>query len=86
MNIIYLIGDAGKHPLRNNSIDLLGSNNTFEHIYPDIRIPILIEFKQVGKRKGGVMSHFIDMSDHLVHSDKSINIYNFLQFSDRPWK
>lgn len=32
------------------------------------------------------MSHFIDMSDHFAHFDKSINIYNFLQFSDKQWK
>jgi hypothetical protein len=32
------------------------------------------------------MSHSIDMSDHFAHFDKSINIYNFLQFSDEQWK
>jgi hypothetical protein len=26
------------------------------------------------------------MSDHFAHFDTSINIYNFLQFSDRQWK
>ena len=32
------------------------------------------------------MSHFIDMSDHFAHFDKSITIYNFLRFSERQWK
>ena len=32
------------------------------------------------------MSHFIDMSDHFAHFDKTINIYNILQFSDTEWQ
>jgi len=86
LNITYLIEDARNLSLPDNSIDLVNSNNTFEHIYPDILIPILKEFKRVVKKPGGVMSHFIDMSDHFAHFDKSINIYNFLQFSDNQWK
>lgn len=86
LNIIYLIEDARKLPLPDNSIDLINSNNTFEHIYPDILVQILKEFKRVVKKEVGVMSHFIDMSDHFAHFDKSINIYNFLQFSDNQWK
>lgn len=86
LNITYLIEDARKLSLPDNSIDLVNSNNTFEHIYPNIIIPILKEFNRVVKKQGGVMSHFIDMSDHFAHFDKSINIYNFLQFSDNQWK
>jgi hypothetical protein len=86
LNITYLIEDARKLSLPDDSIDLVHSNNTFEHIYPDILIPVLKSFKRVVKKQGGVMSHFIDMSDHFAHFDKSINIYNFLQFSDKQWK
>jgi len=86
LHITYLIEDARELSLADNSIDLINSNNTFEHIYPDILIPILKEFKRIVKKNGGVMSHFIDMSDHFAHFDKSINIYNFLQFSDKQWK
>lgn len=86
LNITYLIEDARKLSLPDNSIDLVNSNNTFEHIYPVILIPILKEFRRVVKKQDGVMSHFIDMSDHFAHFDKSINIYNFLQFSDNEWK
>jgi hypothetical protein len=85
LNITYLIEDARKLSLPDNSIDLVNSNNTFEHIYPEILIPILKEFRRVVKKQGGVMSHFIDMSDHFAHFDKSINIYNFLQFSETKW-
>ncbi len=86
LNIVYLIEDARTLSLSNNSIDLINSNNTFEHIYTETLIPILEEFKRVLKIEKGVMSHFIDMSDHFAHFDKSINIYNFLQFTDKQWK
>ncbi|NUQ25585.1 MAG: class I SAM-dependent methyltransferase [Saprospiraceae bacterium] len=86
LKIEYLITDARKLPLPDNSIDLVNSNNTFEHIYPEILTPILKEFKRVVNKEHGVMSHFIDMSDHFAHFDHSINVYNFLQFTNRQWR
>lgn len=85
LNLTYLIEDARHLSLASNSIDFINSNNTFEHIYPHILLSILNDFKRVIK-KDGVMSHFIDMSDHFAHFDKTINIYNFLKFSDTKWK
>lgn len=85
LHLNYLIEDARKLSLESGSVDFINSNNTFEHIYPSILIPILKEFKRVVKREG-VMSHFIDMSDHFAHFDKSINIYNFLKYSDAKWQ
>lgn len=87
LNLIYLLEDARKLSLPDNSIDLINSNNTFEHIYPEILTGILSEFKRVVKKTDlGVMSHFIDMSDHFAHFDKTITIYNFLRYSDKKWK
>ena len=80
-----IIGDARKTDLESASIDLICSNNTFEHIPENILEDILKEFKRVLK-PGGVMSHFIDMTDHFAHFDSSITIYNFLKYSDRKWK
>lgn len=85
LNLEYLIQDARHLELPDNSVDLVNSNNTFEHIYPEILFSILKDFKRVVNKEHGVMSHFIDMSDHFAHFDKSINIYNFLQFSDKQW-
>ncbi len=85
LNIIYLIGDARKMNLESDTIDLITSNNTFEHIYLDKLLPILIEFERVLK-KGGVSSHFIDLCDHFSYLDKEITIYNFLKFSDFQWQ
>ena len=84
INIYPIVGDARKIDMPSASIDLINSNNTFEHIYPAILIPILKEFKRL-LTKDGVMSHQIDMSDHFAHLDKSITIYNFLQYSDEQW-
>lgn len=84
LNLTYMVKDARKLPFENESIDLVNSNNTFEHIYPEILTPILKEFKRIVKREG-LQSHAIDMSDHFAHFDKSINIYNFLRFSDSRW-
>ena len=84
LGITYLIEDARKMSLRDQSIEYITSNNTFEHVYPDILKDILIDFKRVLKRNG-VMSHFIDMSDHFAHMDSTINIYHFLQFSQKKW-
>ncbi|MCO5249226.1 MAG: class I SAM-dependent methyltransferase [Chitinophagales bacterium] len=86
LNIVYLIEDAENLSLTDNSIDLVNSNNTFEHIYPNTLIPILKELRRIVNKQSGIMSHFIDMSDHFAHFDKSINIYNFLQYNDKQWK
>jgi ubiquinone/menaquinone biosynthesis C-methylase UbiE len=81
----YHVADARKIPFKDRSFDLITSNNTFEHIYPETLQGILLEFKRLCK-KGGVMSHFIDLSDHFAHMDASITIYNFLKFSNTQWK
>ena len=85
LNITYLVEDARQLSLNDQSIDLITSNNTFEHIYFQILKPILLEFKRV-LNQAGLMSHFIDMSDHFAHLDQNITIYHFLQFSPKQWQ
>jgi SAM-dependent methyltransferase len=84
MHIKTTVGDARKMIFADGRIDLINSNNTFEHIPEFILAGILKEFKRVLK-PDGVMSHQIDMSDHFAHLDKSITIYNFLQYTDAQW-
>jgi len=84
-HIVYLVMDARKLSLPDASIDLITSNNTFEHVYPEVLEGILQKLKSLSK-SGGVMSHAIDLSDHYAHIDKGITIYNFLRFSDAQWK
>lgn len=85
INIKYLLKDARHTGLTAKSFDIISSNNTFEHIYPEILEGILKEFKRL-VRNGGIMSHAIDMSDHFAHFDRSINVFNFLRYSDKQWK
>jgi ubiquinone/menaquinone biosynthesis C-methylase UbiE len=80
-----LLEDARRLKLADNSIDFICSNNTLEHIPEDILRDILPEFRRVLK-PDGVMSHFIDMSDHFAHFDPRITIYNFLKYSRKQWK
>jgi len=79
-----LVADARKLSLKNESVDFICSNNTFEHIPHEILQDILVEFKRV-LHPNGMMSHFIDMSDHFAHFDSRICIYNFLKFSKKTW-
>jgi len=85
INLNLIVGDARRINLDNNSVDFICSNNVFEHIHVDILEDIIIEFRRVLKL-GGVMSHFIDMSDHFAHNDSTISIYNYLKFNDKTWK
>jgi len=71
--------------LSENSVDFITSNNTFEHVFEEKLVEILKEFNRILK-VDGLMSHFIDLSDHFAHADTSITIYNFLKFSDKHWK
>lgn len=85
LHIQYWVADARQLPLADSSIQLITSNNTFEHIYPAVLKDILLEFKRLIHPEG-LMSHFIDMSDHFAHLDSSISIYHFLRFSKQQWK
>ena len=85
IGLTTLIGDARNLELDDDSVDFICSNNTFEHIPEEILRGILIEFSRVQK-PGGMMNHFIDMSDHFAHFDHSITIYNFLKYSRKKWR
>ena len=85
MKIELRIGDARALDMPSGSLDCILSNNTLEHIPPAVASAILDEFRRV-IAPDGIMSHFIDMSDHYAHVDSSITVYNFLKFSDSRWK
>ncbi len=84
LHIEPLVADARKLDLPTASMDVIMSNNTFEHIYEGILRAILTSFYRLLK-PNGIMSHFVDMSDHFAHLDKSITTYNFLQYSPKKW-
>lgn len=77
--------DARNTDFEAQRFGLICSNNTFEHIYASVLVDILKEFKRVAA-PGGVMSHFVDLTDHFAHFDKTINEYHFLRFSEAEWQ
>lgn len=80
----YMVEDARQMSIETNSIDLIISNNTFEHIPQRILEDIVPELKRI-LRPEGIMSHYIDMADHYSYVDTKISPYHFLQFTEQQW-
>ena len=85
LGVAFLVGDARGTDLPAASINLFTSNNTFEHIPPDVLLDILVEMRRLAA-PGAVLSHFVDLSDHYSHFDGSLSPYNFLRYSDSQWR
>ncbi len=83
--IDYIQGDIRQMAFDPAGFDFIISNTTLEHIDLPILSGIFDCFAKVLK-KNGVMSHFIDMSDHYEHFDHSISAYNYLKFSPAIWR
>jgi SAM-dependent methyltransferase len=77
--------DASDTDFQNSSIDACVSTNTLEHIPKEDIIKIFNELYRVLKPEG-IVSAFIDYSDHYAHTDSSISHLNYLTFSDSQWK
>ena len=84
-DLTVLLHDARSLPYPDDHFTFICSNNTFEHVHTHVLKDILREFQRV-LHPAGIMSHFIDLSDHFAHFDRSITIYNFLKFSPRAWQ
>ena len=85
IGLTSVLEDVRNLEMKENSIDFICSNNTLEHIQKDMLYAIFKEFIRVLKPTG-IMSHFIDLSDHFAHFDQHITVYNFLKFSEKSWK
>jgi hypothetical protein len=82
--IRFCIGDATRLDLEAGSMDLIFSNNVFEHIPRRILLPILKENRRL-LRPSGILSHYIDLTDHYFYSDPAIHPWHFLKYSPRQW-
>lgn len=85
IGVKFIVGDARATSFAASSFDHIVSNTTFEHIPGPILSDILKEFRRI-ITPDGLMTHFIDMSDHYSHFDKSITPYNFLRYSSGQWR
>jgi len=76
--------DATTLDFADDSIDLIATTSVLEHVPDHIVQGIMRECYRILKR-GGLMSHVIDYSDHYAHSDPSINEFNYLAFDEKAW-
>jgi len=84
-NILYLApADAANIDLPDMIIDYHLSTTVLEHIPRADIEHILKEAKRILKNDG-VAIHFIDLSDHFQHQDRSITSINFLRYSEQEW-
>lgn len=83
--IRYLHHDVRTLPFADGSVDYHVSNNVFEHVPPDELRAILREGARL-VRRGGLLVHRVDFSDHFEEADRRISSVNFLRFSEREWE
>jgi hypothetical protein len=85
LNVNAIVTDAQNITLPNGSIDMFTSNNTLEHIPEQVLEGIFREFARLCAAQG-TMSHYIDLSDHYSHFDKSLSPLHFLRFTESQWR
>ncbi len=77
-------GSEGSLPDFGEPIDLIHSNNTFEHI-PVEQIPSLLIAIRNRLKPGGISSHYIDLTDHYSYFDPNLSPFNYLRYSESRW-
>jgi SAM-dependent methyltransferase len=77
--------DAARTSLPAASVDCHFSVTTLEHIPPATLNDIFKEARRILKSNGAAI-HFVDLSDHFQHQDRSITQINFLRFSEAEWE
>jgi SAM-dependent methyltransferase len=77
--------DARRTGLAAESVALVYSTSTLEHIPPSQIRPILRECRRV-LQSNGMMSFIVDYHDHYSSADLSITRFNFLRYEDWAWK
>lgn len=77
--------DARATELAADSVDVVFSNNVFEHVPGDILSGILCESRRILK-PGGISMHSVNCADHYAYFDRNITFLNYLTYSDREWQ
>jgi SAM-dependent methyltransferase len=85
IGVEYIVEDFVRNRIPPGAIDLICSYAVFEYPHPELIMNILKEFRRI-LRPGGVMSHWIDLSDEYAYFDGKITPYNFLRFSPQSWR
>ncbi len=66
------------------SMDLITSNNVFEHVPAPILVEVFAEAKRLLRPRGHVL-HCVNCGDHYAYSDNTITQLNYLSFSEPQW-
>jgi hypothetical protein len=77
--------DASDTDFDDESLDACISTNTLEHIPKENIIKIFSELNRTLKSHG-IVSAKIDYSDHYAHTDPSLSLLNYLQYSEEDWR
>lgn len=77
--------DAAHTGLPSESVDCYFSVTVLEHVSPPALPSLCREANRVLKRTGRAF-HYIDLSDHFQHQDRSITRVNFLRFTAGRWQ
>lgn len=77
--------DSANTGMADQSVDLIYSQEVFEHIAPELLPGIMKECRRV-LRDDGVISFYINYADHYFGTDKNVTRYNFLRYSEKAWK
>jgi SAM-dependent methyltransferase len=66
------------------SLDLITSNNVFEHVPVPVLLDLFVEAKRLLRPSGHVL-HCVNCGDHYAYGDSSITQINYLSFSEAEW-
>ncbi len=66
------------------SLDLITSNNVFEHVPSPVLLELFLEARRLLRPSGHIL-HCINCGDHYAYSDPSITQLNYLSFSQAEW-
>jgi len=85
VGVDILVCDARQLPHKSESLDLVVSSGTLQHIPKEILEGILGEFRRV-LHSNGVMSHWSKLSDIYAAFDRKLSRLNFYRFSAAAWR
>lgn len=70
--------------IQDKSVDLIETRSTLEHVpLEDLKKNLNVFYRVL--RDDGLMTHYIDYTDHYYFYDSGITPYNFLKFNSKRW-
>lgn len=87
LGVRALLGDAARLSdlPQVHGADLLVSNNTLEHLPPEVLQALFTGFARLASPTAR-MSHYVDLADHFSYTDPRVGEFHFLGLPDRVWR